>query len=177
MNTASGVMQHMDMDICMHMHMHMWLQPPTHLYGCSLECVCSQVRLWVWLCLQSSSTNCVYMYFVIPRYLAIREAQAPCHAAAPAPALRPHQPCNRSAPAPTMQPPCARTNPATALRPRAPLPLRPCHPCPTPAPCHPCHPCLPAAYPLLPTQAYDAAAFDRWGEVLAARAVLLASTC
>ena len=98
MNTASGVMQHMDMDICMHMHMHMWLQPPTHVYGCSLECVCSQVRLWVWLCLQSSSTNCVYMYFVIPRYLAIREAQAPCHAAA-------------------LHPPCTRTNPATALRP------------------------------------------------------------
>merc|ERR1740130_633866 len=49
---------------------------------------------------QSSSTNCVYMYCVIPRYLAIRDAQA-----------------------------------------------------------------------------YDASAFDRWGEVLAARAVLLASIC
>ena len=61
----------------------MRLQPPSHTvaaslaYGCSLACVRSQVRLWVWLCLQSSSTNCVYMYCVIPRYLAIRDAQAP----------------------------------------------------------------------------------------------------
>ena len=117
----------------------------------------------MWLCLQSSSTNCVYMYFVIPRYLAIREAQAAtCHAAA----LHPHPPRTHTRSAPALHPLCTRA---------APL-LRPTHCAPPTA-----HLTAPhgtsRASALLPTQAYDAAAFDRWGEVLAARAVLLASIC
>jgi hypothetical protein len=98
---------------------HPWLQPPTptvasHVYAS----VWSQVRLWVWLCVQSSSTNCVYMYFVIPRYLAIRAAQAPCLAAPPTPTLHSHPPCTRThrALAPTLHshPPCTQTHPALA---------------------------------------------------------------
>eukprot|EP00964_Phaeocystis_antarctica_P038407 scaffold21976_cov56-Phaeocystis_antarctica.AAC.6 len=56
----------------------------------------------------SSSTNCVYMYFVIPRYLAIREAQAAtCHAAAL------HPPCTRihTRSAPALHPRCTRAAP------------------------------------------------------------------
>ena len=123
---------------------HPWLQPPTptvasHVYAS----VWSQVRLWVWLCVQSSSTNCVYMYFVIPRYLAIRAAQAPCLAAPPTPTLHPHPPCTRTHPAlaPTLCPLCRLTAPTRVTQPHlathaAPA-LRPAALCP--------HCALPAA--------------------------------
>ena len=171
---------------------HPWLQPPTptvasHVYAS----VWSQVRLWVWLCVQSSSTNCVYMYFVIPRYLAIRAAQAPCLAAPPTPTLHPHPPCTRTHPVSALPPHCTHArHPAAPRHPRCTRPT-PCRPVPSLCPsrcvsqagrgshCAPHSTSPPATYtaPPLPTQAYDAAAFDRWGEVLAARMVPLTSSC
>ena len=110
---------------------------------------------------------------------------------APRPTLHSHPPCTRTHPVSALPPHCTHArHPAAPRHPRCTRPT-PCRPVPSLCPsrcvsqagrgshCAPHSTSPPATYtaPPLPTQAYDAAAFDRWGEVLAARMVPLTSSC
>ena len=170
----------------------------SHIYGCSLPRIRLQPRMRavagpavgvaVPAVVEHQLRLHVLRHTALPSHTRSAGGDLPRRRPAPAPAPYPHPLCTRSAPA--LHPYCA---PPTA-RLTAPRELAPCcrHlPCARSAPAlgpHCAHtapslrpsqhlPTRELAPPLLPTQAYDAAAFDRWGEVLAARAVLLASIC
>ena len=142
--------------------------------GCGCGCACSRRA--------PTASTCTSSYRATSPYAQRRRPASQPH---------PHPPCTRTHPVSALPPHCTHArHPAAPRHPRCTRPT-PCRPVPSLCPsrcvsqagrgshCAPHSTSPPATYtaPPLPTQAYDAAAFDRWGEVLAARMVPLTSSC